>query len=115
MLLEAKNGSKFTLEYDGNKLYHFCGGIIPREMQGSFTAPYQALTQFKIFDGRIKELKHKKEEFKSEIEELELLSKKDDLVFFSQKEGIELPEGMSQPAAIKKFLKAELDKRVTNE
>ncbi len=98
------NGTKYTLVFDG--LYHWTReGNLPIKLQGQFSCQIEAYSAFRFYcSSLMPEV--------SQVtggEDLEELTLKKDLAQWADKQGIEIPNKVKQPAAIKKFLQEQVN------
>lgn len=93
------DGTEYTLEFDG--MYKWTRkGSIANALKSSYTSPIEAEMAFNIYNSSLEFQANKL----SGEENLEELSSKKDLLGYAEAKGIEVPEKLKQPSAIKKFL-----------
>jgi len=104
---ESEAGVPYILSFSSDKLYHWRGNSIPTCMQGSFTGKTEAMRMLDIWN-----LTNRKDTIDytlTPLEQLEVYTRKTELIPFADSLGIELPDNMSNPAQIKKFIRVELE------
>lgn len=97
-------GTKYTLVFDG--VFRWTReGNLPIKLEGAFSSQIEAYEAFRFYcvsvTPEVSEVQG--------TESLEDLTKKADLVQWAEKQEIEIPAKLKQPAAIKKFLQEQVD------
>lgn len=82
------------------------GGRSPKELSGTYTKKAIAETAIEAYQ----KARNKYKPETSPLIELEKLSKRDHLLEFAKIMELSVPDGMKQPASIKKHLKDQLEK-----
>lgn len=91
-------GAEYTLE-KANGGWQWKGkGVLPKKLDGIFSTKHVAFRAFNGYDGGL--VIHPN----TGADELEALTKKADLLGYAINKGIEIPDEIKQPAAIKKYL-----------
>lgn len=103
----SKTGSEYELLFV-EQGYKWKGINVPVRMQGIFTGPDDALRAFKIYDANLEE---KKVYQSTDLEHLDILTKKSELIEFAEKLGIEVDSELKIATSIKKNIKEQLEAR----
>lgn len=107
--LVSKNGNTYTLEYDAIRLYYWEGKGLPPELQGGYTGPVEAKHAFELWDGQ--KAKQKIDYTLTDLEQLDVYTKKSELLEFAEKVGITVTGTFIQASSLKKYIKEQLEAR----
>lgn len=112
MIIE-RAGTPLLLKFNGFG-YVWEGSSIPNELKGLWTSKPEAEMAARGYKKQLEEKAERKKEIinweRTPLEELNLLSRKADLLDFAMGSGINVPEDKKSPAAIKSFIKKTLEK-----
>lgn len=104
--------SEINLEFTGYG-YKWVGKSVPKSMQGLWLNPEEAVQASKSFEKELAaKAEHKAKHVNAEItdlEQLDILTRKHELLDFAESRGLEVPSDIKQPSKIKKLLKETLE------
>jgi hypothetical protein len=111
LAFETKNGKKYTFKMrDGEHHYRFFGdGKMPALLSGAYTDHMQGQIAWDRYCLLVEDNKPTPIHLLPLPEQVDALTKKDDLLALAEKNSIAIPEHMVQPKAIKKYLKGQVD------
>lgn len=104
--------SDINLEFNGYG-YRWTGKSVPVRLQGLWLSPIDANNAAIEYQSQITKKAEKKALLvnyeRTDLEELDILTRKDELLSFANSRGIDVPQDKKNPSSIKAFVKKSLE------